>query len=295
MTTDTPTTHGTILVGVDESPSSEHAVVWAAEEAQLQHRGLTIVHAEASMSSTQLAALSSAAIPPRQVNAELHAIAERTVERARSLAADRMPDADIDSVLAVTDPRSLLLDLSTTASMVVVGSRGHGPVAGLLLGSVSGALVRHSTIPVVVVRPNQHETHGVLIAADGSEESAEPVEVAYQEASLHGLPLTIVHCMWDAMFAQVRWTDLPSSNPIAQEARLRVAESVAGMAEKYPDVDVSIRVTRGAIDACLVDLSTEFELLVAGRPPRTLGQRLLLSGITTSVAEHAHCPVLVVP
>lgn len=301
MTTETTTenqnetTAGTFLVGVDESPASEHAVMWAADQARLHHRRLTIVHAQPTLSSTQLAALSSAGIPPRQINGEFHKNAERTVARARELAADRMPAVDIDTVLAATDPRSLLLDLSSTAALVVVGSRGHGPVTGLLLGSVSGALVRHSDVPVAVVRPHQGESKGVLIAADGSPESVEPLETAYEEASLRGVPLTVVHCLWDAMFSQVRWTEMADTNEVAQQARVRVAESMAGMREKYPDVEVSIRVMRGAIDACLVDLSQEYELLVVGRPPRSLGERLLLSGITTSVAEHAHCPVLVVP
>ncbi|MGC4112047.1 MAG: universal stress protein [Nocardioides sp.] len=295
MTTNTPSASGTIIVGVDDSPASEHAVMWAADEARLQHRTLTVVHAQSTIGSNELAVLAGAGIPPRQVNDHLRDSASRVVERARALAADRLPSGDVDTILAATDPRSLLLDASATASMVVVGSRGHGPVAGLLLGSVSGALVRHSSIPVAVVRPNQGRKGGVLAAADGSEASLVPLEAAYREASLHGVGLTIVHCLWDALYSQVRWTEPDASNPEVREARVMVAESIAGMGEKFPDVAVDVRVTRGAVDACLVDLSESFDLLVVGRPPMTFGQRLLLGGITTSVAEHAHCPVLVVP
>jgi nucleotide-binding universal stress UspA family protein len=67
------------------------------------------------------------------------------------------------------------------------------------------------------------------------------------------------------------------------------------MGEKFPDVELEVLVTRGAIDACLVDLSARYDLLVIGRPRRPLLQRLTMSGLTTPVAEAAHSPVLVVP
>jgi nucleotide-binding universal stress UspA family protein len=289
------TARGAIVVGVDTSPCSEHAVMWAADEARLQHRGLTIVHAQSRLSTNELAVLATAGIPPRQVTGELHAATRRTTDRARALAAERMPSDQIEAITGLGDARSMLLDLAPTASMVVVGSRGHGSVVGLLLGSVSGALVRHAGTPVVVVRAPQGSGAGVLIAADGSAASLGPVEHAYREASLHQLPLTIVHCLWDGLVPQISWSDVADSHPEAAEARLRIAESIAGMSEKFPEVEVHVRITRGVIDACLVDLSAEYELLVIGRPPRSLGQRLLLTGLTTAVAEHAHSPVLVVP
>ena len=121
------------------------------------------------------------------------------------------------------------------------------------------------------------------------------MENAYGEAFAHGLPLTVVHCLWDALVGQPHWAHVDSSDPEFQDARLRMAESLAGMADKYPDVRVHVSITRGAVDACLVDLSQRFNLLVIGRPPRSLGERLIFPGLTTSVAEHAHAPVLVVP
>jgi len=295
MSGSNPSTNGSIIVGVDGSPASEHAIVWAAEEARLQHRNLTLVHAEPHMSPNEMAWLSSAGIPPRQINEQTHADAERVVARARTLAAAHSPAEAIDTVLEVQDARSLLLDLGGTAAMTVVGTRGHGRVAGLLLGSVSGALVRHATSPVVVVRPVPSPRGGVLIAADASEDSLGPVEHAYREASLHRTPLTVVHCLWDGLAGPTPWANVPRTDPEHAEARLRIAESMAGMREKFPDVDLSVMVTRGSVDACLVDLSAKFDLLVIGRPARPLLLRLTTSGLTLPVAERAQCPVLVVP
>lgn len=288
-------TGGDIVVGVDGSPSSDHAVSWAAEEAVLRHRGLTLVHAQRRVAADELAWLATAGVPSRQVSAQVRNDAEVVVERARALAADRAAGLPIDTLIADQDARRLLLDAGSGAEMTVVGTRGHGRVAGLLLGSVSSALVRHSQRPVAVVRPGAGRGRGVLVGADGSEESVELVEQAYREASLHNAPLTIVHCLWDGMLAQVRWTTVSETDPVADEARLRISESMAGMDEKFPDVSTEVLVTRGAIDACLVDLSERYDLLVIGRPARPLLLRLTMSSLTTPVVEHAYSPVLVLP
>jgi nucleotide-binding universal stress UspA family protein len=179
--------------------------------------------------------------------------------------------------------------------MVVVGSRGHGRVTGLLLGSVSGAVVRHATCPVAVVHPKGEGGRGILVGADGSEASIGTLDVAYAVASTRQAPMTVVHCLWEAMPAQVRWSHLDGPDPEIQEARQRVTESLAGLTQKFPDVDVHVSVAKGAIDSCLVELSSEFDLLVIGRAPSSLGEHVLFNGVTTSIAEHAHTPVIVVP
>jgi nucleotide-binding universal stress UspA family protein len=295
MTSGRPPASGNILVGVDGSPSSEHAVIWAADEARVQHRGITLVHAQTTLSANQLAMFSTAGIHPHEVNEQIRRGAEKIIERASALAEDRYPGGSVQTVIAPQDARSLLLDLESTAAMTVVGTRGHGRVASLLLGSVSAALVRHAERPVVVVRPQAAPGRGVLVAADGSEESIELVEHGFGEASMHRCPLTVVHCLWDGLAAQARWAPVADTDPEAEEARLSMAETIAGMREKFPDVDLAVKVTRGAIDACLVELSAQHELLVIGRPPRPLLVRLTVSGLTLPVVEHARCPVLVVP
>jgi len=294
MTT-TLNANGNIIVGVDGSPASENAVTWAAEEARLQHRDLTLVHAQTHVTTNELALLTSAGIAPQQIRDEIRTDAEHLVERAHSLASERCPGAAISTVIESEDARKLLLELSRTASMTVVGTRGHGLVAGLLLGSVSAAVVRHAETPVAVVRPLQASARGIVVAADGSEDSLELAEHAYREASYRQVPLTIVHCLWDGLEAHVGWTAVSETDPRGVEARLRIAEAVAGLGEKFPDVEMRVELTRGAIDACLVGLSAQHELLVIGRPARSLWVRLTLSGLTTAIAEHAKSPVLVVP
>jgi len=294
MSTHTDTRTGAIVVGVDGSPLGEHAVLWAAEEARLQNRSLLLVHAIEPISANQLAWLSSAGIPPHQVNREAQDVAARVIERARTLADDRRPAERVETEIQVGDPRRVLLDHAERAPLVVVGTRGHGRVAGLLLGSVSGAVLRHATCPVAVVRPGPAESRGVLLGVDLSLAGLPAVEAAFGQASQRRLPLTVVHCLWDTLIGRDAWAHLDPSDPDADEARRLVAETLAGAQEKYPDVAVRVELTRGAIEDCLVDLSQLHELLVIGRSAGRL-RHLTWGAHATTIAEHAHSPVLVVP
>ena len=294
MSTNTDTRTGAIVVGVDGSPLGEHAVLWAAEEARLQNRSLLLVHAIEPISANQLAWLSSAGIPPHQVNREAQDVAARVIERARTLADDRRPAERVETEIRLGDPRRVLLDHAERAPLVVVGTRGHGRVAGLLLGSVSGAVLRHATCPVAVVRPGPAESRGVLLGVDLSLAGLPAVEAAFGQASQRRLPLTVVHCLWDTLIGRDAWAHLDPSDPDADEARRLVAETLAGAQEKYPDVAVRVEITRGAIEDCLVDLSQLHELLVIGRSAGRL-RHLTWGAHATTIAEHAHSPVLVVP
>jgi len=294
MSTNTDTRTGAIVVGVDGSPLGEHAVLWAAEEARLQNRSLLLVHAIEPISANQLAWLSSAGIPPHQVNREAQDVAARVIERARTLADDRRPAERVETEIRLGDPRRVLLDHAERAPLVVVGTRGHGRVAGLLLGSVSGAVLRHATCPVAVVRPGPAESRGVLLGVDLSLAGLPAVEAAFGQASQRRLPLTVVHCLWDTLIGRDAWAHVDPSDPDADEARRLVAETLAGAQEKYPDVAVRVEITRGAIEDCLVDLSQRHELLVIGRSAGRL-RHLTWGAHATTIAEHAHSPVLVVP
>jgi nucleotide-binding universal stress UspA family protein len=294
MTSTTSPHAGTIVVGVDGSRESEHAVIWAAEEAHLQHRGLTLVHAQKLIGARQMAWFATAGIPTTQITDRMHEDMQGILERARSLALDHLV-TDVVTLPHAGDARGVLLELAEGAPMVVVGSRGHGRVVGLLLGSVSGALVRHAPCPVAVVRPTSERRRGILVGVDTSEAASAPLEFAYAEASARGRPLNVVHCLWDALVGQPHWAPVSCSDPAYEQAQLCLAESLAGMAEKYPDVPVTLSITRGAIDACLVDLSQQYDLLVLGRPPHSLGERMVLPGLVVTVAEQAHAPVLVIP
>jgi nucleotide-binding universal stress UspA family protein len=209
----------------------------------------------------------------------------------------RCPSTEVHTRVITNDARQALLALAHRASIVVVGSRGHGPVRSLLLGSVSAAVARHAACPVVVVRPHHPGTvrRGVLVGADGTALSHPTLELAYREASVRRLPLTVMHCVND-LPAQITSVHLVRpDDPSAEESRLVLAESVAGMAEKYPDVHVRLQVCRGDAAHALSIAADNMDLLVVGRRHSGTLTRLVAGDVSGYLVEHARTVVLVVP
>jgi nucleotide-binding universal stress UspA family protein len=140
----------TIVVGVDGSDASKEALRWAAEEARLRGASLRAIHAW----SYPIGAAGLGLMPP--VDAE----ARETVERAAQEMAQRaLAEADVDASRLDADAvavegmaADVLVRAAAGADLLVVGSRGHGGFAGLLLGSVSQQCAQHAPCPVVIVR-----------------------------------------------------------------------------------------------------------------------------------------------
>ncbi|MCF7548626.1 universal stress protein [Pseudonocardia sp. WMMC193] len=135
-----------VVVGVDGSPVSEEALALAFEEAALHRAPLLALHTWQDVVELGIAAL----VDWNGVEAEEHALlAERLAGWA-----EKYPDVEVRRRVVRDRPAAELVDLSRSARLVVVGSRGRGGVRGLLLGSVSHALVHHAQCPVLVARPS---------------------------------------------------------------------------------------------------------------------------------------------
>jgi nucleotide-binding universal stress UspA family protein len=138
---------GRIVVGVDGSESSAHALRWAAEEARARGSGLEVIQAWEANIGVIPPASGSAEPFKRQAN-------EILSEAVTSLPTDERP-ANIDSRAVHGKAAAALIDASAGADLLVVGSHGHGGVAGALLGSVSRRVAEHAHCPVVIVRESQ--------------------------------------------------------------------------------------------------------------------------------------------
>jgi nucleotide-binding universal stress UspA family protein len=292
-------TPGSIVVGVDGSEHAARAVQWAVEQAGFENRPLVVVNA-AGEGEVVGAAWADVAqrypYGPSDVLRGSRAIVDDAMELARSME----PDLTVVPLPVVGDPRQVLVDLSAHAHLVVIGSRGRGTFRSMLLGSVGASVSKHARCPVVVCRPVSPGplTHGVAVGADGTPESLAVIQFAFQQASFRHLPLTVVHCFWDVAAAADDVEELPrgETSPESQaDLRLLMSESIAGLSEKYPDVDVTLRLTHGLVDEGLAAITEGAFLVVVGRHPRHGLSRVLSVALATAVVERAHCPVAVVP
>jgi nucleotide-binding universal stress UspA family protein len=144
-----------IVVGVDGSPHSVAALRWAVREAQVRHCPLTALHVyphpAAMLAPGVLTSLQRAGVASFQARA--HEAAQRALD---DLIARALPPDAVGAVERAAVPggaASVLVDeAADPATMLVVGRRGHGGFAGLLLGSVSQQCLHHARGPVVVVR-----------------------------------------------------------------------------------------------------------------------------------------------
>jgi nucleotide-binding universal stress UspA family protein len=139
-----------VLVGVDGSPASEAAIEFAFQEASLRHVPLIAMHVWwESPTHTVKPGLPGA---PNLVAAREES--KRLLTKLTSDCAKKYPDVSVDlRAVESMNPSHALIEASDEAGLVIVGSRGRGGFAGLLLGSTGRDLVGHANSPVAVVRP----------------------------------------------------------------------------------------------------------------------------------------------
>ncbi|WP_338183568.1 universal stress protein [Jatrophihabitans sp.] len=146
MTTSEPTVTKRVVVGVDGSEESKLALTWAAKIAQA-----TVGYVEAVI-AWQYPATFGWAVPPSEWDPAQDA------DKALVDAVDEVFGANRPANLQLTVsegyPANVLLTAAHGAAMLVVGSRGHGGFAGMLLGSVSANVAEHAQCPVLVVHPD---------------------------------------------------------------------------------------------------------------------------------------------
>jgi nucleotide-binding universal stress UspA family protein len=285
---------GTIAVGVDGSASSEQALGFAIDQAVAERRPLTLLHA---VGTTGAVWLDQEGHDNRFGVEDVQTDSQRLLTAAHEEVARKAPGLEVHDLLRIADPRDVLLAVAREASMVVVGSRGRGPVRTLLLGSVSVAVTRQATYPIVVVRPGNPGVvrRGVLVGADGTERSQSVLDFAFRQASMRHLPVTVLHAFWDVQATIAAAHLVDGQGEDLEEQRLLLAECVSGLREKYPDVPVRTELARGLPDECLVRMGDRMNMLVVGSHHGGAAAEVLFGSVAASVVEHASCPVAVIP
>jgi nucleotide-binding universal stress UspA family protein len=142
-----------VVVGVDGSAGSSEALQWAIAEARLRNAPLRAVHAWTYVNPLipSLVGYPYSAESVDSTVDDRQQAAEQILERATSELAE-VHDIEIERVIGEGSAAQVLIDSVGEDDLLVVGSRGHGGFAGLLLGSVSQQCAQHAPCPVVIVR-----------------------------------------------------------------------------------------------------------------------------------------------
>lgn len=145
-----------VVVGIDGSPTSELATEIAFDEASRRGVGLVVLHAWTDMGPLEFPSINWAPIEWRNIkDQEEEVLAERLCGWQ-----ERYPDVVVHKIVMSDRPAPRLLEQAQTAQLVVVGSHGRGGFPGMLLGSVSTAVVNVAQIPVIIARM-PHQQGGV--------------------------------------------------------------------------------------------------------------------------------------
>ncbi|GAA3379026.1 MULTISPECIES: universal stress protein [Streptomyces] len=310
-------TNGLVIAAVDGSEHSLRALEWARTAALRHGTGLLVAHVlpdAAQLYAGRRSALHDPNEPEEyadpvgdRVRAILEASPERPAEVRYEALEGSVPEA-LRVISAEGAPR-----------MLVMGSRGRGGFATLLLGSNSRAVATTASCPVVVVPHADRDAAAgpsgeaagasagkVVLGLHVTETPEDVLSFAFAEAAARGTTVQVVSAyaippgpanLLGGPFAVIppeALADEGDSVPAEREMLRAQTRRLEAVRRRYPDVPVEQAAEPGNAAGRLVDASRSAALVVVGRHhPRV--RSLLIGSVAHAVLQHAHGPVAVVP
>lgn len=287
---------GPVVIALDGSLHSAQTLRWGLAEAALRDAPVLLVRVYR---------------PPRELlewswyplvgedlsrDTEVKQYLADQLERARA----RHPALSID-VRVLSGPEvPELRRLSEQAQLVVIGARGHA--GRRRIGSVSGHLAAQGRCPIAVVRSQDAESRRagapVVVGVDGSASSLAAAHTAAGEASLRGVPLSVVHAR--PSIANPNGRGMPALPPLADsrvdatDPTHRAAQDmVAVLRSAHPGQEVRLRLVDDDPVHALVEASRDAQLLVVGSRGLGAFRGMLLGAVSNEVVRDAESTVLV--
>ncbi|MGW2458645.1 universal stress protein [Streptomyces argyrophyllae] len=282
-----------ITAGVDGTAESLAALDWAAREAVRRELPLRVVHAWRY----------AEALAAADRDTQRGWVSAGVEEAVRTVSA-RHPGLTVTTDVVEGVAAHALAGAAAGAEMLVLGSRGHGPVVGFLLGSVGQQVIAEATRPVVLVRAGDEpaaEAAGrdVVVGQHGGPEDSEAaLRFAFETAASRGAAVRAVRA-WTLppVFAYSPGSlklldDAGGLEPYEKQA---LAEALRPWRERFPEVPVAEHVEMGSAGQVLLSMTGRAQLMVVGRRARRTAVGARIGSVAHGVLHHADCPVAVVP
>ncbi|GAA2713215.1 universal stress protein [Micromonospora olivasterospora] len=278
-----------IIVGYDGSADAAVALDWALDEAERSGRPVRLAYVFEWL--TVAGWVGPGVAPGIWPDENARRQVEELVRRAAADAAARRPAVPVRGEVYDGPPALVLQERSAEAGLLVLGSRGHGGFAGLLVGSTAVAVTAHAHCPVVVVRADGAATARsgpVVVGVDGSDASLLALGFAVERAAGYRAPLRVLRAWEPAADG--------GADPDAATAAERAAldEPLARWRDTFPHVEMAAEVVPGRPAAVLVEASGDARLVVVGSRGRGGLRGMLLGSVGQQLIQHARCPVAVV-
>jgi nucleotide-binding universal stress UspA family protein len=286
-----------IVVGIDGSPGSDEALLWALREGRrrkLPVRTINVWHPDGTpLQVERLATLHSVAELRTRLREDVTAGVRKLVDRAHAT------DVAVTSQVLYGDPVRELIREAGADSLLVVGSRGRGSITGSMLGSVSQSCVQHAHGTVVVVRGHRRAsaTGRVMVGVDGSDSSVQALRFAEAAAASRGATLQVVHA-WTLPYLGFagRSGGLPQDalDEIAVQAAETLRDSMRRASIDPARADVEMWLAEGAPNLMLRQAAGHADLLVLGSRGYGGWKGFLLGSVSAQSVTQSPCPVAVI-
>jgi nucleotide-binding universal stress UspA family protein len=275
-----------LVVGLDGSDHSRMALRWAAAVSEAAKVPIRAVQAWSHPRSAVLP-VGPDAVPASEMDEQARQdIAAITADVLGSSAASAAVTADVRT----GPPAGAILQAVVPDSVLVLGSRGRGGFAGLLLGSVSQECVEYAPCPVVVVRTDRSLASDdvILVGKDGSPGAQGALEWAHTLAAATGADLHAVHA----------WQPTMSERPprVGERLRSEAASAVEGWTQPVSD-DIETQEREGDPRDVLVTTAQRLDpaLVVVGRRGAGGLRSMLLGSTANHLVRHSSTNVAVIP
>ncbi|MEU6508254.1 universal stress protein [Streptomyces sp. NPDC046942] len=289
-----------VIAAVDGSDDSLRALDWAVDAARRRVAPLRVVHVRQYAAWGQADVL--VAGPP-------DAEGDPVLDEVRARLADRAVAPAVEYVALEGVPGAVLPELGSDAELLVLGSRGRGGFASLLLGSNGLAAARDAGCPVVVVPRPGREVHGdgpaepgprVVVGLHVDSPDDGTLAFAFAEAALRAARVQVIAAYpWPVQTWSAPGQLMPPAldqDAVESETRTLAEGFLAPHRERHPEVRADTEVLPGDAAGHLVAASKEADLLVVGRHRRRLlAPARMMGSVTQAVLLHAASPIAVVP